>query len=948
MSESSKTPLWLDIKKEYIDDNFEPFLCYLRDNAANPDTFYETSTSLLHERTSLVVATLSTRPLAADECETTDSTFNIRLLAAWTLVNCRARDTRRALLCIAGELRKVAPKFSEPLLTLGVDCLRHGGVATVGFRWDDIIAFAPEVFAFKLVRQTVFIGPVSQPSWCYGHGTVRITGSGVSVVAAPGEHAAKQLAASVASLELPCGIALHTASASKLKQSKHTDIVAIGDFLDTFVTALRCCSERTAQPRLLPYADDTRINARIISITEPDIIVETTDARHERLTGPLVYRLKSLLYYYTDMFCKYLRVGDIIPVDIVDAEKPTFTIDKTFVDFIVEDCRADSDGEFLAKLIDCSQRRYNVWLTERGTPVYVEKQEGDDFQKNDLAYLEITRFATGQQYGIINGTVTDDAEEGVDFYEPSVRRECVRAFTQELEAVQPTPQEERGLSPDVPRLLVRHLFAHQRHVLKPSERAAYLANARALAEVVGDTAASEYINFAYSYLRALILFVRDEPLSAVTLSLPDDCREASPAQTRVEVVELLKLWGSPDGDETLNAAILRGKEAPMLARIAKLIQVSNSMREIVTGASLTVLRREIIKTLSLETEHESDLEADDSAYIGVESGTVEFKESVVFPPDNNMKADEPRQIRNVLRGVCAFLNSTAGGTLYVGVTDQGYVKGIKNDMAALRLDSLDAYMRRHIQDPAKQLLGLDVLPNITLEPMYDDQVVAIRVTPSRYRIVELEGKAYIRVNAESREMTDTVRQQQTHRKIEAARGIAANLAALTLGQQQQRRVVLHGCAIDDEARIADITGEAYDIHPEHNLVAVFDTESYRPRLLGISSIGYVEVTDAPWQKRTLHRHFPLDAFHTTGEKLTECCLQLDLLAKNRLLELYPAAKGDVTGTADPNLWYLNTRVYDIADIARFYLSLADHIRLTNAPEVEKWVREFVVQLTINN
>lgn len=938
MSDTSKTPLWLDIKKEYIDDNFEKFLAYLRDNISKHDSFYETSASLLNERAELAIATLSARPLHDDESETADSTFNIRLLAAWILTNNATHDTRRALLAIAGELRKVAPKFSEQLLTLSVDCLRHEGVENPGFRWDDIIDFKPEVFAFKTLRQTTFAAALSAPAWCHCNGTVCVTGKSLSILAANSDNAPKQLATSVASLELPCGINISTDNISKLKQSKHNDIVAIGDFLDTFIASLRHVKTPQARQRLKIYGDDTPVDARVTDITDTTITVETTDPRYERLCGPLVYKLKSLLYYYTDTFSKHLRVGDIIPVDIVDAEKQTFTIDRTFVAFIVEDCREDHTGVFLSKLIDNSQKRYNVWLTLWGTPVYVEKQDYDDYQKNELAYLEITKFQAGPQYGMINGRITDVAERDANFYEPSVRRECIRAFTREPETFTPSEPAVRSISPDIPRLLVRHIFAHQRHILKPSERAAHLADARALAEVVGDTEASEYIDFAYSYLRALILFVRDEKLDNVTLTLPDDCREAQTAQTRVEVVRLLKLWGSTDGDETLNAAIQRTAEAPMLARVAKLIQVSNSMREIVTGASLTVIRREIIKTLCLETEQESDLEADDNAYLGVESGTMEFKESVVFPPDNNMQADEARQIRNVLKGVCAFLNSTSGGTLYVGVTDQGYVKGIKNDMAFLHLDNIDTYMRYHIQDPAKLLLGLDVLPNIQLEPMYDNQVVAIRVTPSRYRIVELEGKAYIRVNAESREMSDTVRQQQTHRKIEAARGIAANLATLTRAQQERRRVVLHNCAAD--GTVADITCEAYDIRPEHNLFSCFDTISFKCRLLSISSIGYIEITDTPWQRSTLHRSMPLDAFHTTGEKTTDCCLQLDMFAKNNLLEHYPAAKPDLTSTTDPNLWYFNTKVYDIAGIARFYIGLADHISIVNAPELSAYARKF--------
>ena len=104
-----------------------------------------------------------------------------------------------------------------------------------------------------------------------------------------------------------------------------------------------------------------------------------------------------------------------------------------------------------------------------------------------------------------------------------------------------------------------------------------------------------------------------------------------------------------------------------------------------------------------KTDDDSDLESENGIYLGVESGSVEFKESVVFPPDNDGRPNKEKQLRNVLRGVCAFLNSEIGGTLYLGVSDQGYVKGVQRDLDALKISSLDTYMRLYIQDPAKEL-----------------------------------------------------------------------------------------------------------------------------------------------------------------------------------------------------------------------------------------------------
>ena len=48
MATTEKTPIWLDLKKEYIDDNFAKLHSYLRDcdEKGGKDTFYATTIML--------------------------------------------------------------------------------------------------------------------------------------------------------------------------------------------------------------------------------------------------------------------------------------------------------------------------------------------------------------------------------------------------------------------------------------------------------------------------------------------------------------------------------------------------------------------------------------------------------------------------------------------------------------------------------------------------------------------------------------------------------------------------------------------------------------------------------------------------------------------------------------------------------------------------------------
>ena len=89
----------------------------------------------------------------------------------------------------------------------------------------------------------------------------------------------------------------------------------------------------------------------------------------------------------------------------------------------------------------------------------------------------------------------------------------------------------------------------------------------------------------------------------------------------------------------------------------------------------------------------------------------------------------------------------------------------------------------------------------------------------------------------------------------------------------------------------------------------------------------------------------LVALGNTGLLLGFSCrvsLQLDLMAKNLLIEEFPSAKDCIKPhKGDDNIWYFDTDVYQIEGLARFYIGLANHIKILNAPELEKFIASFV-------
>ena len=503
-------------------------------------------------------------------------------------------------------------------------------------------------------------------------------------------------------------------------------------------------------------------------------------------------------------------------------------------------------------------------MNERGVPFY--SRMNDNYAVGDCALLQIKEYCTGAQYGKIHASVVERIED-IDI--SGVQKDCIIAFAEDISAPDNVMSGNgQLLSANVLRILPRMLYEYQKQLLKPSERYHFLANARIMSEIVGDESSATYIGFCSTYLRLLIQFVNNESVANITLEAEEEFKDAKDTFVRLSVLKLLKEYGKTENSEVLATAISENEEKiPILARLARLIQTANSLRGNLSDAGINVIKREIIKTLSLETVNDTDLEADSGTYLGLESSTQEFKTSFVYPSGNNMQPAEKTQELNVFRGVCAFMNSETGGTLYLGVNDQGYVVGLDDDMRFLHMTEIDTY-QRHIQDRAKHYFDTDGIMHLRMEPLYDNKVIAIHVEPHPYRVVELDGVAYLRVNAESREMPEKVKQEMIARKVFTDKNKAAAISMLQQACDRKLQVILHKYSSGNSATIKNRRIEAYKVIPQEGVVMGCDVENvnYACKVFNIDRIGYVEILhDQPWEHEISHKEILLDAFHWSGE-----------------------------------------------------------------------------------
>lgn len=138
-----------------------------------------------------------------------------------------------------------------------------------------------------------------------------------------------------------------------------------------------------------------------------------------------------------------------------------------------------------------------------------------------------------------------------------------------------------------------------------------------------------------------------------------------------------------------------------------------------------------------------DLKEQSSNSIGEESTTVEFKTSVVYPPNSHGNPNIDVQTRNIMIVVATFLN-TNGGDLYIGVDDAGIPVGLFGDMKFFG-NNTDKY-KRHIGDSIRELFGENVLAtciSTEFQTLHGEHVYVIHISPY-YKGFKFDGKYYIR------------------------------------------------------------------------------------------------------------------------------------------------------------------------------------------------------------
>ena len=171
------------------------------------------------------------------------------------------------------------------------------------------------------------------------------------------------------------------------------------------------------------------------------------------------------------------------------------------------------------------------------------------------------------------------------------------------------------------------------------------------------------------------------------------------------------------------------------------------------------------------------------------------------------------------------------------------------------------------------------------------------------------------------------------------RSNAANVEELGNAIRAKMKVILHNYESGNSHTVRDRCVEPFAFTTNFIDVWAYDLEDGHNKLFKVSRIDSVEVLDDKWEQERAHRRQGMDVFRMTGHSGKRVQLRMSTYAKDLLVEEYPLAEKDVNRKGQ--YWLLDTEIFDYAGICRFYLGLADQIKIVESPEFTEYVSEYV-------
>lgn len=979
---SEQPRFWLKVTPAYVIENFESLLRYVQDyDYTTPeasDSDYNITVDCLCEVANDLIDRL--RRLSAEDISSTDCKVDVetelRIYATAMLAEQkRQRLSHEYLLAIIRRLlanNYIPSNLKNKFVKVISNCALRTPIIKNALHFADIQADRFLVATLCAHIADIEFAPNDACAIYEKHGTVMFTQDAVKIAPINLDTLIGHFNKLGNRINLDCGINI-----CELKTKK--SIADIETLVDNFPNLFNefCSVEPSKEKKLNEYTINDGLDVKIIEKSGVRIVCESIDPTFRKVSG------KILIDYTTNninrnQLLEQLKTGDILPAIYQCSGDYEFVLSHQYdTDFVYDDAKHNMTKGSMGAIFHGIYQMGSRWLTECGLIINIMDSAFDranvniaefnmDGKQLKVKILDCREDSKGNL--VCNGDVMPSSEQLLDDIEDTAifTNNATRLITQRfIEYFY--PDSETNNDPDFP-----HVKAHPDAVetlglllLKTGNnnsaatfnRLCNMAVATLLMKISGRETDTCIARREYDYLNTIANFAMGKSPISLNFNPADDINDLPNTQVEKHIVDVLRNY--KESHTKLKASdMLIGEQFSL---VEELVKASNILIDKIDEVELSRIKKHITAKLGVADVYH-DINHDRTFY-GMESDTLEFKVSCAYPPENRRTGSERKDIDvqcfNILRTICAFLNSSSGGELLIGVNDDGNASGLDYDMELLHkywliaepnIDRLSVYIKNRIDESfvtndnsasgnAITAGYVSILPEESKEHKY---ILRIKVAPYPYDVVKIARKycpegcndVFLRSSATSMPLDKDGIRNTRIRKLKALDKNEGNLARILEAIDKRKVVTLHN--YHSHKGISNRRIEPHCLTLGNTVIQALDISTRQMRLFKFSRIGEVRIENENWRYANKHCTQRVDIFgmmeskEHPGETIT---LRMTDFALMLLKEEHPFETDSdmvtVSGNTGPDSkeypWIVKLVTFHQAGYSRFIKGLPDDI-----------------------
>lgn len=778
-----RPPFWLKVRKDYIFDNIDELIEYLslwhydisdKDSNKDFDSTLDCMVDLLDDIADAHYKAPVYQLLPDFLDSNTDDNYAIkyvRLAGAAILASLKSRRScSRVMLNAVGLLQSMRNDHSSEILDhlwrIAIHSSRGDEPVSSGISWNDISSksLSIPVFIHKLANATFKETETSDAKVFEGCGLALIDRDPMLKLAPMNLH---DYTGTPADVQISITNRLQVIVARQELESLNSYQAIFKSTSEIIESQVRI--KPSAKVTTLPYNIGDTLLVRITGNDSRTITAESLDSKHEYVSGRLVYHLDYTRRPNRESIIRCLTPGSTVEVEFTGDTRHPFELGN-LVEHFYRESACDMANEVTTAVFLSETENYTCWISREGIRVRIHNNKLDELTDDENNRFEeaigsgapiVIRFYKEAQ-DLNKEKFIVYAQPEFSAYPTSLDKFTtdeandfmINSYVSYCNDIHPMPQRINYENMDSRPLevMAKMLFHSSINAdLSSQDTLKYLSSIAMICRITNDEDSFRYIQFQRRYHGRLNDFAANRPLHP--LSCDDKIASLPDVKDKMAIFKSLQDYANPD------TPARPADRSNLLEQVSTLVKASNDIIGIVGKLELNNIKHAIAKALDVDDEFVSIL--DNRTFYGIESISLEFKKSIVFPPANRRRfastlADPEIQKWAILKAIMGFLNSQHGGELLLGVNDSGYADGMQEDIRELYRMNLIAYpdadhYRTYVQnivDMSFAVYGRDVnasditRPNVTYDIETNNEqreILRINVRPYSNGIVRFSG-----------------------------------------------------------------------------------------------------------------------------------------------------------------------------------------------------------------